>query len=53
MAGLLQPRRVRVIVLMVELFLQLALILGRLPGVLGRGRRVDVDLLVHMSSFDR
>src|SRR5690242_2382338 len=32
---------------MLELFLQLALLLGRLAGVLGRRRRVEVDLLIH------
>ncbi len=53
MAGLLQPGRVGVIVLMLELFLQLALFFGRLSGVVGRGRRVEIDLLVHVSSSDR
>lgn len=45
--GLVQTGRVRVFVLVIQLFLQLTLVLGRLPGVFGRGGRVDVHLLIH------
>ena len=43
----MQTRRVQVFVLVLELFLQLALFLGCLPGVLGRSGLVDVALLIH------
>ena len=44
---LVQTRRVQVFVLVLELFLQFALFLGRFSGVLGRSGRVGVDGLIH------
>lgn len=44
---MVQSRAVRIFVLVIELLLQLALFLGRLPRVLGRRGRVEVDLLIH------
>lgn len=43
MPGLMRPRRVRVVVLVLQLLLNFALFLGRFPGV----RRIAVTLLVH------
>ena len=48
MVGLVQARRIRVIVLVVQLLLQFTLFLGRLPRVLGQRDRVDVVSLVHV-----
>jgi hypothetical protein len=48
--GLMQTGSLRVVVLVLQLFLQFALLRGRLPRVCGSGRRVDVDLLVHATS---
>jgi len=47
MPRLVQTRRVRVFVKVLEFFLQFALFFGRRPGILRRGGRVDVYLLVH------
>lgn len=47
---LLQPRPVGVLVAMFQLFLQLTLLLGGLPRILGRGWGVEVDLLIHERS---
>ena len=48
MPGLLLTRPVRVTALVVEFFLDLALLLGRLSGVLGLGIGVTAGLLVHL-----
>ncbi|MGN6337983.1 hypothetical protein [Mycobacterium sp.] len=45
--GVVLSRPVRILVLVLELFLQLALFLGRLARVLGRRWRVEVDLVIH------
>lgn len=50
MPRLVRPRRVRVIVLVLELVLQFALFLGRLPSVLRRRGWVEIDLLIHRRS---
>jgi hypothetical protein len=47
---LMQTGPVGVLALMFQLLLELSLLLGRLPGVFGRRRWVDVDLLIHARS---
>jgi hypothetical protein len=44
---------VRVTALVVQFFLDLALLFGHLPGVRGLGIRLTADLLVHARSFCR
>ncbi len=46
----MQTGSLRVVVLVLQLFLQFALLRGRLPRVFGRGWRVDVGLLIHATS---
>src|ERR1700754_577135 len=46
----MQTRRVRVIVLVIQLLLQVTLLLSRLPGVLGRRRWGGVIFVVHARS---
>src|ERR1700758_4682943 len=48
--GLMQTRRVRVIVLVVQLLLKVTLLLGRLPRVLGRRRWGDVTFVIYARS---
>lgn len=50
MPGLMQTGSLRVVALVLQLFLQFALLCGRLPRVFGCGRRVDVDFLIHATS---